>query len=78
MGDLLGFWILWHLYGGFEGLQEFGYHRATIYRKIKRIRPQVFGVHPDEFTMTGVTIDPKAYWADVEQRSGTSEPPEQA
>ncbi|MGD9702497.1 MAG: hypothetical protein AB7Q42_09680 [Acidimicrobiia bacterium] len=62
VGDLLGFWVLWHLHGGFEGLQELGYHRATVYRKISRFR-QIFGVHPDEFEMPGVTIDPAAYWA---------------
>src|SRR5438046_2774709 len=28
--DLVGFWILWHLYGGFEGLERYGFHRATI------------------------------------------------
>jgi len=67
-GDLLGFWVLWHLYGGFEGLERFGYHRATIYRKIKRFR-QVFGSHPDEWTMDGVTIDPEAYWAAADEKN---------
>jgi hypothetical protein len=64
VGDLLGFWMLWHLYGGFEGLERYGYHRATIYRKIKRFR-QVFGVHPDEWTIEGIDIDAEAYWAHV-------------
>jgi hypothetical protein len=59
--DQIGFWMVWHLYGGFEGLERFGFHRATIYRKIKRFRT-VFGQHPDEFTMPGVTLDPEAYW----------------
>src|SRR5271154_2341599 len=62
MVDLLGFWMLWHLYGGFEGLEEFGMHPSTIWRKVSRFR-QVFGKHPDEFEFPGVTIDPKAYWA---------------
>ena len=42
--DAIGFWVLWHLYGGFEGLERLGFHRATIFRKIKRFRDG-FGVH---------------------------------
>lgn len=67
--DLLGFWMAWHVYGGFEGLERFGFHRATIYRKIKRFR-MAFGQHPDEFTMAGVTIDPEAYWESVGKKLG--------
>ncbi len=67
--DLLGFWVVWHLYGGFEGLERFGFHRATIYRKVKRFRI-AFGQHPDEFTMDGVTIDPEAYWASAQKKLG--------
>jgi hypothetical protein len=59
--DLWGFWLLWHLYGGFEGLERLGMHRSTIFRKINRFR-SVMKVHPDEFQMPGVTIDPEAYW----------------
>jgi len=69
MLDLLGFWMLWHLYGGFEGLQEFGFHRATIYRKISRFR-QAFGAHPDEFEFPGVNIDAEAYWAGSKRKLG--------
>ena len=32
--DLMGFWLVWHLEGGFEGLQRLGMSRATIYRKL--------------------------------------------
>lgn len=53
--DLLGFWLVWHTQGGFEGLRELGMSRATIYRKIKRFR-QITGKHPDEFELPGVTI----------------------
>lgn len=70
--DLLGFWTLWHLYGGFEGLKRFGYHEATIYRKVKRFR-RVFGAHPDEFTIPGITVDPEAYWAAAGSEAGTAE-----
>ena len=46
--DLVGFYVLWHLYGGFDNLEEYGFHQATLYRKINRFR-QAFGQHPDEF-----------------------------
>jgi hypothetical protein len=59
--DLLGFWMAWHIYGGFEGLVEYGMHPSTVWRKVRRFR-SVFGVHPDEFVLPGVTIDPAAYW----------------
>ena len=59
--DLIGFWVTWHLYGGFEGLLRLGWHRATIYRKLKLFRT-VLGKHPDEYQVTGVTLDPVAFW----------------
>ena len=59
--DLMGFWMSWHLYGGFEGLEKAGWHRATIYRKLKRFRT-VFHKHPDEYRIEGVSLDPKAFW----------------
>ena len=34
--DLVGFWAVWHLEGGFEGLQRLGMSRASIYRRVKR------------------------------------------
>ena len=64
--DLLGFWMLWHLHGGFEGLERLGMARTTIFRKIKRFR-QLFGEHPDEFTFPGVTVDFEAYWAGAKE-----------
>lgn len=70
--DLLGFWAIWHLYGGFEGMERFGYSRATIYRKIKRFR-LVFGMHPDEFTIDGITLDPEAYWAKAREAAEPNE-----
>jgi len=59
--DLIGFWVMWHLYGGFEGLERFGMHRSTIWRKVSRFR-MVTGEHPDEFKMPGIEIDPAKYW----------------
>ena len=60
-GDLLGFWLSWHLNGGFEGLVESGMHPSTVWRKVKRFRT-ILGVHPDEFRVDGVSIDPAAFW----------------
>ena len=64
--DLIGFWTVWHLHGGFEGLEELGMHRATIFRKVNRFRT-VFGEHPDEFVIPGVKLDPATYWKHASQ-----------
>jgi len=63
--DLIGFWAVWHLEGGFEGLQKMGMSRASIYRRVKLFRV-AFGAHPDEFVMPGVKVDLEDYrsgWA---------------
>jgi len=60
--DMVGFWLMWHLHGGFDGLLRMGMARTTIFRKVKRIR-HLFGQHPDEFEFPGVTVDFGAYWA---------------
>jgi hypothetical protein len=57
----LGFWLLWHVCGGFDGLREFGMSRSTIYKKISRFR-STMGQHPDEFELPGVTIDYAEVW----------------
>ncbi len=58
--DLVGFWLLWHLEGGFEGLQRLGMSRSG--RRIASFRKH-FGAHPDEFSFPGVTINLPAYLA---------------
>ena len=58
--DLYGFWLCWHLEGGFEGLRRAGMSRSAIYRRLKLFRKH-FGAHPDEFEMPGVSIDLAAY-----------------
>jgi len=58
--DLVGFWLCWHLEGGFEGLRRAGMSRSAIYRRLKLFR-KTLGVHPDEFQMPGVSIDLAAY-----------------
>lgn len=55
--DLLGFWVVWHTCGGFEGLQtNVGMSRSGIYRRVSAFRT-VFGEHPDTFRFPGVNID---------------------
>jgi hypothetical protein len=54
--DLTGFWLLWHLEGGFEGLRRLGMSRSSIYRRISLFR-KTMGVHPDEYEMPGVSLD---------------------
>jgi len=58
--DLMGFWLAWHLEGGFEGLRRLGMSRASIYRRISLFR-KTTGVHPDECQFPGVTLDIEAY-----------------
>lgn len=73
--DLVGFWAVWHLEGGFEGLQRMGMSRASIYRRIKLFRV-AFGAHPDEFEMPGVTLDLVAFregWAEKSQARAETE-----
>jgi hypothetical protein len=69
VADLIGFWVLWHLYGGFDNLQEYGFHPSTIYRKVKRFR-QIWGKHPDEFQFPGIVIDRDAYWGSELRKVG--------
>jgi hypothetical protein len=60
--DLMGFWLAWHLEGGFEGLQEMGMSRASIYRRVSLFR-RTMGVHPDEYMPAGIALDIAAYQA---------------
>ena len=65
--DLYGFWLLWHLHGGFEGLQSpmaeggLGMSRSAVYRRISMFR-RMTGKHPDEFEIPGLTIDLETYF----------------
>lgn len=62
VGDAIGFWTLWHLYGGFEGLeQNYGMHPSTIWRKVATFR-RLFGEHPDTYQFEGISIDTAAFW----------------
>jgi hypothetical protein len=59
--ELIGFWVAWHKAGGFAGLEAAGWHRATIYRKIRRFRAR-FGAHPDEHRFEWIKLDLKKAW----------------
>jgi hypothetical protein len=59
--ELIGFWVSWHRAGGFQALEAGGWHRATIYRKIRRFRAR-FGAHPDEYRFTWITLDLERAW----------------
>ena len=51
---------MWHLRGGFEGLQEMGLSRSSIYRRVSSFR-KATGIHPDEYVFPGISLDLKAY-----------------
>ena len=61
--ELIGFWVAWHQAGGFASLELGGWHRATIYRKIRRFRAR-FGAHPDEYRFSWITLDLERAWSD--------------
>ncbi len=66
--ELVGFWVAWHLAGGFRQLEQGGWHRATIFRKVARFRT-VFGQHPDEATLPWLRLDYRKAWvAEVSRR----------
>lgn len=61
--ELLGFWLAWHLAGGFRQLEVSGWHRATIFRKVRQFRDS-YSVHPDQADFPWLTIDLRTYWRD--------------
>ena len=61
--ELVGFWVAWHKAGGFGGLEAGGWHRATIYRKVRRFRAR-FGAHPDEYRFDWIKLDLRRAWTD--------------
>ena len=74
--DIYGFWVVWNLIGGFEGLQKavseggLGMSRSAVYRRIQMFRT-VTGRHPDDFTVPGITIDIEAYLEALSKKNNT-------
>jgi hypothetical protein len=60
--ELIGFWVAWHMGGGFSALEEGGWHRATLFRKIRRFRTR-YGAHPDEYVFPFIRLDCEKAWA---------------
>ena len=71
--ELIGFWVAWHLAGGFRQLEQGGWHRATIFRKVARFRT-IFGKHPDEATFPWLRLDYRKAWAAEVSRRITQPP----
>jgi hypothetical protein len=72
--ELIGFWVAWHMAGGFLALEEGGWHRATIFRKIRRFRAR-YGEHPDEYSFPWITLDLEGAWAaGIERRIANRRP----
>lgn len=66
--DLFGFWLLWRLMGGFEGMQQgLGISRSGMFRRIAMFR-EVFGEHPDVYEFPGVTIDQEEFLRGMYER----------
>ena len=73
--ELVGFWIAWHSCGGFERLEQAGWNRATIFRKVRRFR-SVFEAHPDEYEFPWITLDlEKRWWENLREDAAFNESP---
>lgn len=73
--DLLGFWLVWHLEGGFEGLQDpkkLGMSRSAVYRRVTLFR-RLTGQHPDDFRLAGVSLSVEEYVAAVLARDAAKQ-----
>ena len=72
--ELIGFWVAWHMAGGFAALEEGGWHRATIFRKVRRFRAR-YGAHPDDYTFPWIQLDLESAWtAGIERRIADRRP----
>ena len=55
--------MAWHLAGGFDNLEGGGWHRATIFRKVRRFRA-AYGAHPDGFVFPWMQLDLDTAWSE--------------
>jgi hypothetical protein len=66
--ELLGFWLAWHRAGGFAALERAGWHRATIFRKVRAFRDH-FDTHPDDYRPDWIRLNLTKVWDhDIQQR----------
>jgi len=66
--DLFGFWLTWHLFGGFEGIQKgLGLSRSGVFRRVALFR-EIFGEHPDVYQFPGVTVDAAEFLKGMAER----------
>lgn len=73
--EMIGFWVAWHLAGGFDRLVGSGWHRATIYRKVHRFRAR-YHQHPDEYVFPHIKLNHAGYWEDrIRREFEPVEPP---
>jgi hypothetical protein len=72
--ELVGFWLLWHAEGGFEGMRRLGMSETTIWRRVRAFR-DAFGQHPDDYDLPGVSVDLKAYWLHPDGHGFLGNPP---
>lgn len=71
--DAMGFWLSWHLDGGYDGLHErLGMSRSAIYRRLALFRAAT-GKHPDDYEIPGVHIDVGEYLAAMLARKAAEE-----
>jgi hypothetical protein len=62
--ELVGFWLAWHSAGGFTGLEQSGWNRSTIFRKVRRFRA-VYGDHPDNHRFAWLRVDWDRAWGEL-------------
>ena len=66
--DLMGFWFMWQVCGGFEGTQQaLGISKSQMFRRIALFR-QAFGEHPDVCEFPGVTVDPAVFAQGLQEK----------
>ena len=71
--ELIGFWVAWHLAGGFDNLERGGWHRATIFRKVRRFRA-TYGTHPDNSSSPGYSSTSETAWSEQHRPAGSGQP----
>jgi hypothetical protein len=77
--DLVGFWVSWHMLGGFDGLRtHLGMSRSAVYRRIAIFR-QVVGEHPDVYRFPGIELDVEGFMRQrAESPVGDDDEPDEA